>query len=41
MVDLLEIQAAAYYMMIATGVIVASVFYILNLRINQRNMKQL
>ena len=39
MVDLAEIQAA-YYMVAATGVLVAAVFYILNLRISQRNMKQ-
>ena len=38
MVDLAEIQAA-YYMVAATGVLVAAVFYILNLRVSQRNMK--
>jgi len=36
MVDLAEIQAA-YYMVAATGFLVAAVFYILNLRISQRN----
>ena len=36
MVDLAEIQAA-YYMVAATGVLEAAVFYILNLRISQRN----
>ena len=38
MVDLAEIQAA-YYMVAATGVLVAAIFYILNLRVSQRNMK--
>ena len=38
MVDLAEIQAV-YYMVAATGVLVAAVFYILNLRVSQRNMK--
>jgi hypothetical protein len=38
MVDLAEIQAA-YYMVAATGVLVAAVFYILNLRVQQENMK--
>jgi hypothetical protein len=37
-VDLSEIQAA-YYMVAATGVLVAAVFYILNLRISQRNQE--
>src|SRR3990170_4039742 len=38
MVDLVEIQAA-YYMVAATGVLVAAVFYILNLRVSQRNQE--
>jgi hypothetical protein len=38
MVDLAEIQAA-YYMVAATGVLVAAVFYILNLRISQKNQE--
>jgi hypothetical protein len=38
MVDLAEIQAA-YYMVAATGVLVAAVFYILNLRMVQKKMK--
>jgi hypothetical protein len=38
MVDLAEIQAA-YYMVAATGVLVAAVFYVLNLRISQRNQE--
>jgi hypothetical protein len=38
MVDLAEIQTA-YYMVAATGVLVAAVFYILNLRISQRNQE--
>ena len=38
MVDLAEIQAA-YYMVAATGVLVAAVFYILNIRISQRNQE--
>jgi hypothetical protein len=38
MVDLAEIQAA-YYMVAATGVLVAAVFYILNLRVSQRNQE--
>ncbi len=38
MVDLGEIQAA-YYMVAATGVLVAAAFYILNLREQRRNMK--
>ena len=38
MVDLAEIQAA-YYMVAATGVLLAAVFYILNLRISQRNQE--
>jgi hypothetical protein len=33
-----EIQAA-YYMVAATGVLVAAIFYILNLRISQRNQE--
>jgi hypothetical protein len=38
MVDLTEIQAA-YYMVAATGVLVAAVFYVLNLREQRKNMK--
>jgi len=38
MVSFEEIQAA-YYMVAATGVLVAAVFYILNLRISQRNQE--
>ena len=38
MVDLSEIQAA-YYMVAATGVLVAAVFYILNLQTQQKNLK--
>ena len=38
MVSLEEIQAA-YYMVAATGVLVAAVFYILNLRVSQRNQE--
>ncbi|MDH5791796.1 MAG: hypothetical protein OEZ44_06380 [Candidatus Bathyarchaeota archaeon] len=38
MVELAEIQAA-YYMVAATGVLVAAIFYILNLRISQRNQE--
>jgi len=38
MVELAEIQAA-YYMVAATGVLIAAVFYILNLRISQRNQE--
>jgi hypothetical protein len=36
MVDLAEIQAA-YYMVAATGVLVAAVYYIYNMRISQKN----
>jgi hypothetical protein len=39
MVDLAEIQAA-YYMVAATGVLVAAVYYIINIRATQRNMKE-
>jgi len=39
MVDLAEIQAA-YYMVAATGVLVAAAYYIMNIRTTQRNMKQ-
>jgi hypothetical protein len=39
MVELAEIQTI-YYMVAATGVLVAAVFYILNLRAQQENMKQ-
>ncbi len=39
MVDLAEIQTA-YYMVAATGVLVAAGYYILNMRATQRNMKQ-
>lgn len=38
MVDLAEIQAA-YYMVAATGVLIAAIFYILNLRISQKNQE--
>ena len=38
MVDLAEIQTA-YYMVAATGVLIAAIFYILNLRISQRNQE--
>jgi len=38
MVDLAEIQAA-YYMVAATGVLVAAVYYVMNLRISQRNQE--
>jgi hypothetical protein len=38
MVDLAEIQAA-YYMVAATGVLVAAAFYILNLRMSQRTLR--
>jgi hypothetical protein len=38
MVSIEEIQAA-YYMVAATGVLIAAVFYILNLRVQQENMK--
>ena len=38
MVELAEIQTA-YYMVAATGVLVAAIFYILNLRISQRNQE--
>jgi len=37
MVDLAEIQAA-YYMVAATGVLVAAIYYIINLRTSQKNM---
>ena len=39
MVDLFEIQVV-YYMVAATGVLVAAVFHILNLRISQKNQEQ-
>jgi hypothetical protein len=38
MVDLSEIQAA-YYMVAATGVIVAAIYYILNIRTNKTNQE--
>ncbi len=38
MVDLAEIQAT-YYMVAATGVLVAAAYYVLNLRMFQRNTK--
>jgi hypothetical protein len=38
LVDLSEIQAA-YYMVAATGVLIAAVFYILNLREQRKNMR--
>ncbi len=39
MVDLAEIQTA-YYMVAATGVLIAAAYYVLNIRTTQRNMKQ-
>ena len=36
MVDLAEIQAA-YYMVAATGVLVAAIYYVYNMRISQKN----
>jgi len=39
LVDLVEIQAA-YYMVAATGVLVAAIYYVMTLRTTQRNMKQ-
>jgi hypothetical protein len=39
MVTIEEIQAA-YYMVAATGVLVAAIFYILNLRTQQENLKE-
>jgi len=38
MVELFEIQAA-YYMVAATGVLVAAIYYVYNMRINQKTMK--
>jgi len=38
MVDLAEIQAA-YYMVAATGVLVAAAYYLMNIRTNQRNQE--
>jgi hypothetical protein len=38
MVDLAEIQAT-YYMVAATGVLVAAIYYVYNMRISQKNMK--
>jgi hypothetical protein len=38
MVTIEEIQAA-YYMVAATGVLVAAAYYVMNIRTNQRNMK--
>ena len=38
MVDLVEIQAA-YYMVAATGVLVAAIYYVMNLRISQKNQE--
>ena len=38
MVSIEEIQAA-YYMVAATGVLVAAIYYILNLRVSQRNQE--
>ena len=38
MVELFEIQAA-YYMVAATGVLVAAIYYIINLRTSQKNMR--
>jgi len=39
MVSFEEIQAA-YYMVAATGVLVAAVYYILNMRVAQKTSKQ-
>ena len=39
MVSFEEIQTV-YYMVAATGVLVAAIFYVLNLRVQQTNMKQ-
>jgi hypothetical protein len=39
MVSIEEIQAA-YYMVAATGVLVAAIYYVLNMRATQRNIKQ-
>jgi hypothetical protein len=39
MVDLAEIQAA-YYMVAATGVLVAAVYYVMTIRTTQRNLKE-
>jgi hypothetical protein len=36
LVDLAEIQAA-YYMVAATGVLVAAIYYVYNMRISQKN----
>jgi hypothetical protein len=38
MVSIEEIQAA-YYMVAATGVLVAAIYYVYNMRISQKNMK--
>jgi hypothetical protein len=38
MVELAEIQAV-YYMVAATGVLVAAIYYVLNMRATQKNMK--
>jgi len=38
MVDLAEIQAA-YYMVAATGVLVAAIYYVYNMRISQKNQQ--
>ena len=39
MVDLAKIQAA-YYMVAATGVLVAAVYYVMTIRTTQRNLKE-
>ena len=39
MVKIEEIQAA-YYMIAATGVLVAAVYYVMNLRVQQENMRE-
>jgi hypothetical protein len=39
LVDLAEIQAA-YYMVAATGVIVAAAYYVMNLRVQRENMRE-
>ena len=39
MVDLVEIQSV-YYMAAATGVLIAAIYYVYNVRATQRNLKQ-
>ena len=38
MVDLAEIQSI-YYMVAATGVLIAAIYYVVNMKATQRNMK--